>query len=212
MKKNGFTFIELLAMLVILGIIMLVAIPNITGMLQNQKLNVFKGDATSMVETAKVKANSERLLVKPKNGDCIVFALNYLNDDDNIVTGPNGGQYDQFDSFVVYTRSGNKYKYYVRLVELYKSKKIGVALIEGSTIKNLKSTDLVTITTGSGLVKKDNRAQGISKLNAFTVVKSKCTTITNYYSGGYYCVYFNGHYYDDNGNRVTPSKYAEVCS
>ena len=212
MKKNGFTFVELLAMLVVLGIIMVVAIPNITGMLKNQKINVFKNDAKSMVETAKIKISKDNLIVKPVEGDCIVFALNYLNVGDNIITGPNGGLYDQFDSFVVYTRSGNKYKYYVRLVELYKSKRIGVALLDSNSITDIKSSSLTTLTTSSGLVKTDNRAAGINKLKSFSVVRSKCTNIKGYYSGGHYCVRFNNQYYDDEGNIVSYSKYTQSCS
>ena len=78
MKKNGFTFVELLTMLAVLGILMLIAIPNINGILKNQRLNMIKGDATNMVETAKIKSRKERLLTKPKSGECIIFALNYL--------------------------------------------------------------------------------------------------------------------------------------
>lgn len=210
MKKNGFTFVELLAMLAVLGILMLIAIPNINGMLKNQRLNVIKTDATNMVETAKIKSSSERMLIKPKNGECIVFSLNYLNDQDNIVKGPNGGEYDQFDSVVVYTRSGSRYKYYVRLIEKYKNKTIGIDLIDGDNIKKLKSKEITTVNNSIGLIKTDNRATGISKLNSFGPISSICT-VKGYYSGGNYCVIYNGKYYDDQGNIVTPSEYQESC-
>lgn len=215
MKRNGFTLIELLVMLTVLGIIMLVAIPNISGMLGNQRLNMFKSDATSMIETAKVASRKERLLVKPKNGECIVFALNYLNDNDNIENGPNGGKYDQFDSLVVYTRSGNRYKYYVRLVEQYKGKRIGISLVDGDNVKALKAADVKELASSDkiGLEKEMNRAQGIAKLSAFSTISSKCTSgIKGYYSGGLYCTIFNNKYYDDNGNQVTPEQYAAACT
>lgn len=213
MKKNGFTFIELLAMLAVLGILMLIAIPNINGILKNQRLNVIKGDATNMVETVKIKSRKERLLVKPKSGECIVFSLNYINDNDNIVKGPNGGLYDQFDSVVVYTREGSRYKYYVRLVEQYKGKRLGIDLLESSGIKLLKSKDIKTVNNNIGLTKETNREAGINKLSSFSTIRSKCSAgIKGYYSGGMYCTEFNGKYYDDQGNQVSHDKYVEVCS
>ena len=213
MKKNGFTFIELLAMLAVLGILMLIAIPNINGILKNQRLNVIKGDATNMVETVKIKSRKERLLVKPKSGECIVFSLNYINDNDNIVKGPNGGLYDQFDSVVVYTREGSRYKYYVRLVEQYKGKRLGIDLLESSGIKLLKSKDIKTVNNNIGLTKETNREAGINKLSSFSTIRSKCSAgIKGYYSGGMYCTEFNGKYYDDQGNQVSHDKYVEECS
>ena len=84
MKNKGFTLVELLAMLVVLGVLMTVTIPNIAGILGNQKKNIIKNDATTMVETAKVKV-ARGYVKKPKNNnECVVMSLNYLNDNDNI--------------------------------------------------------------------------------------------------------------------------------
>lgn len=212
MKRNGFTLVELLAMLTVIGIIMIVAIPNISGMLKNQRLDFIKQDAKNMVESAKMKINKDRVLVKPKNGECIVFALNYLDDNDNIVNGPNGGKYEQFDSVVIYTREGSKYKYYVRLVERYKNQRIGITLVDSIDIDKLKTSDVKTVGDNIGLSKNDTRANGIAKLSAFGSIMSKCTSIKGYYSGGNYCTTYNGIYYDDQGNQVSYSKFREVCS
>ena len=40
LKNRGFTLVELLAMLVVLGILMAVTIPNITGILNQSKENM----------------------------------------------------------------------------------------------------------------------------------------------------------------------------
>ena len=212
MRKNGFTFVELLAMLTVIGIIMLVAIPNISGMLKNQRLGSLKADAMSMVEATKTKVVKDKLMVKPKAGECVVFPLNYLDDNENITKGPNGGLYDQFDSIVVYTRVGNKYKYYVRLVEVYKDKRIGISMLDSISIDSLKSGDISEIADNIGLTKNDNRSVGISKLEGFGPVVAKCDDIVGYYSGGNYCVYSNGIYYDDEGNKVSAERFGEVCS
>ena len=99
MKKNGFTLVELLTMLTVLGILMVIAVPNITGILRSNKLNIIKADAIKMIDTAKIKMVTVNSKDKPTAGQCLVFALNYLNDSEDINTGPNGGNYLQFDSF-----------------------------------------------------------------------------------------------------------------
>ena len=218
MKKNGFTFIEILAMLVIIGIIMIVAVPNISGMIKNQRLDFYKHDAISMVESAKMKVKKEKTLVKPKEKDCIVFSLNYLDENDNIVTGPNGGTYDKFDSVVVYTRLGSKYVYYVRLVENYKGKRTGIQLVNSTEINSLKTMNITEMDDNIGLVKTDRSETALSKLSSFAEITSKCNIpIKAYYSGGNYCLVIeNPHsenlYYDDEGNRVSKDVYEERCS
>ena len=212
MKKNGFTLVELLAMLVILGIIMALAIPNISGMIQNQKLDLYKSDASSMVEAAKMKASKDKYMAKPNDGDCIVFSLNYLDDNENIITGPNGGDYDQFDSVVVFARTGDKYKYYVRLVENYKNKRIGIHLLDSANINSLKTRDIGEIGDNIGLLKTDRGPQGVNKIKIFASITAYCTRIKSYYSGGNYCYQNNGIYYDNDGNVVTAEQYNESCT
>lgn len=179
MKKNGFTFVELLAMLVVLGILLLIAIPNISGMLKNQKLSSIKTDATNMVETAKTKASKNKYLKKPKNGECVVFSLSYLNDNGNIEKGPNGGLYKQYDSFVVYTREttgsgGSKYSYYVRLIETYKGKNTGINFVESAGIDGLKTKDIASVKNLIGLTKDMDAVTSVAKLRTFSDVEAKC--------------------------------------
>ena len=59
MKNKGFTLVELLAMLVVMGILIGIAIPNISGIVGKQKENAFKSDINSLVERVKVKVAKE---------------------------------------------------------------------------------------------------------------------------------------------------------
>ena len=211
MKKNGFTFIELLAMLLVLGIVMLLAIPNISGMLKNQKLDMYKQDANNMVESAKIKARNEKTLIAPKSGDCIVFSLKYLDSGENIVKGPNGGKYDKFDSIVVYTRKANKYKYYVRLVEDYKGKRTGIHFVDSDNIKSLKTADVGEIGDNIGLTREDKGETALNKIGVFGVITVECNNIRDYYSGVTYCTLKDGVYYDNQGNAVPENMYSEIC-
>ncbi len=129
MKNNkGFTLVEILAMLVILGLLMAVAIPNISGILNNNRKNAYRSDATNMVDTAKIKV-AKGNVKKPAQGKCVIMTLAYLDQAENIVEGPYGGDYLPYYSFVILRRKDNKYEYYARLVEQIKENSYyGIAL------------------------------------------------------------------------------------
>ena len=146
-NRRGFTLLELLAMLVVLGILMAVTIPNITGILGSQRINVFKADASNLAEKAKIKVSKNVMIGKPALGECYILTLDYLDDNDDFDKGPNGGTYSPYDSFVIYTReSGSdrttKFTFYVRLVEETDSGRQGIDLVEYADINKIKKDDI----------------------------------------------------------------------
>lgn len=150
-KKKGFTLVELLAMLVVLGILIGISIPNMNGILKNQRVNALKADATNMAEKAKMKVSKDSEMGKPGIKDCFILTLDYLNDNDDFNKGPNGGVYDKYDSFIIYTREESvnrttKFKFYVRLVEETETSRIGFQLVDSDEIDSLKKDDIVELT------------------------------------------------------------------
>ena len=170
-NRKGFTLVELLAMLVVLGVLMGVTIPNITGILGNNRLNVIKTDALEMVDKAKIKVARGDITERPKNNHCIVFTLDYLNDNGDITTGPNGGVYDQYESFIIYKRQGNRYKYYVRLIE-DADERTGFNFEDIDNINEVKNNNIKKITKEIGLTKVSS--ESIDMLNADSEVQAKC--------------------------------------
>lgn len=150
MKKKGFTLVELLVMLIVLGVLMVVTIPNISGLLKNQRLNKWKNDSENLIEIAKnyiSKNSSNNELEKPEVNKCVVFTLDYLDTNNEIKTGPNGGKYQDFDSFVVYTKEStgpttSKWVYYVQLVEVSAEGTAGVKLKVEADLEDLKKSDI----------------------------------------------------------------------
>ena len=133
-NKKGFTLIELLATIVILGIIMIVAVPNVTGIIYRNRANTYIEDAKKMVTlTDYAMRGSNNKITKPGNGQCIIFNLLYL-DNAEFEDPPNGGDYQKSDSFVVVKRNGNKFVYYVQLVEKFKENYRGVPFVESSEL------------------------------------------------------------------------------
>lgn len=163
-NSKGFTLVELLAMLVVLGILMAVAIPNITGIMRNNRLNGYKGDAKQMVEKTNIMVSKTKSIKKPEAGECLIFTLDYLNTNDDLTAGPNGGFYDQQESFVIYTRQGQKYDYYVRLIEEVDGNRIGMDFIQYDRIDSLTTEDIDEVSVIYGISKTNTETENINVL------------------------------------------------
>ena len=79
-KKNAFTLIELLAVIVILAVILVIAIPRILDVIETSKKDSFKNSAQLIADTAEKKKVSDKLLGKDEEITCKDVAK--INDDD----------------------------------------------------------------------------------------------------------------------------------
>ena len=128
MKNNlGFTLTELLAAVVILGILMTMGVSTISNVLRNQKNNLYIEDARRLGTLAEKKMKSDDSITIPSKGACIVMSLAYL-DDGTFDSAPYENSYDKMRSFVLIKRFSGyyEYNYYVRLVEKVKSSYRGI--------------------------------------------------------------------------------------
>lgn len=114
MKEKGFTLVELLGVIVILSIIMLIAIPNITSMLEKSKYDQYIGDAKKLVSITEYEIR-KGTINKPATGELIKVTLDYLSTSD-VEKDPNGEEYDVNKSYVVIVRKEGYLYYYVNLV------------------------------------------------------------------------------------------------
>lgn len=136
-NKKGFTLVELLAAVVILGILSAVAIPSIMKVISNNRDKLYRQDAKKMVTLAEVGIRNGTYQNLGK-GDCILITLNGLNTSE-LKKAPNGGAYDTQNNFVLVKRIADngegmpQYEYYVHLVEKYNNSYRG---IEYSKIDN----------------------------------------------------------------------------
>ena len=119
MQKNlGFTLTELLAAVVILGILMGMAVPAVSSVLRDQRNKMYVEDSIRLASKMQSKMKSDNKVIIPAKDDCIVMSLRYL-DDGTFEESPYGKTYDKERSFVIAKRTDGfyKYNYYVRLVE-----------------------------------------------------------------------------------------------
>ena len=123
MNSKGFTLIELLASMVILAILMALTIPNIMGILSQNKNANYLEDAKKLVSTAKYRySSSEFTKTKLTNGRCYQMTIKYLNNGE-FDEAPNGGSYFNQYSYVLIQKKDAKHTvYYVSLAEKIKGK------------------------------------------------------------------------------------------
>lgn len=170
MNRKGFTLVELLVMMVVLGILIGVSIPNITGIVANQKKNATKDDALRLVDNAKMKVAAKNDIPKPKTGECLIFTLDYLDSGSEFLTGPYGGEYSRYDSFVIYKKEGGKYNYYVRLVEKLDKGDYGINLANIEDLTSDGDAQIAKITDSTSL----SETSSISDISNNSVVQKVC--------------------------------------
>lgn len=155
MKNNsGFTMIELLAAIVLLGIMMGSAIPIVISVMNDQKNKTYIEDAIRLASNADNKMRSDnKVQIPPRGGGCVVMSLDYM-DNNAFAKGPYDGEYDKAASFVVVSRNlstaDEEYQFYVRLLEkLENGNYRGVNLVEYNSLYADNARDSYVENVGS---------------------------------------------------------------
>ena len=116
LNKKGFTLVELLAMMVVLGIIMVTIIPNIVGISNSNRLQTYAEDAKKFKSIVEYKMRSDNTYMRPSSTHCVAYTLENVAGSE-FDKGPYGGTYLTSASYVVISMSSDEYKYFVQLIE-----------------------------------------------------------------------------------------------
>ena len=184
LNNKGYTLVELLATMIILGIVMAVTIPNISGISTQNKITTYAEDAKKFKSSAEYMIRGDDTIDKPKdNNDCVVVNLKYLhgNDYDH---PPYDGRYLMDHSIMVMVKLNNRYEYYIQLVEEYNSD--GVNNYKGFSLTNYHNLEsdryLNNVTEGVNMSKFFQ--MNWSTWNASNSAKTSILSVTRQKDGG----------------------------
>lgn len=108
---------ELLAVITVLGILTVIAVPNVLSTINNKKKNAFLMDAKRMVAKASeliASSKSDRNTAKTPGG--ITYSFEVLNGKGEFANDSDDGVYDKDNTFVKVEVSNNTYKYCIKVV------------------------------------------------------------------------------------------------
>jgi prepilin-type N-terminal cleavage/methylation domain-containing protein len=130
MNRKGITLVELLAVIVILSLIMLIAIPITIGVIEDIRNETFASTARLMLSSSISITKEDHDIVLPSNnGDATIIKLTYMRIE-NMVTDIDFGVYDTSNSYVLIVNFEGELIYYVTL----QGSKRGIDLAKEGTV------------------------------------------------------------------------------
>ena len=118
MNNKGFTLVEAVATVAILGILFITAIPAISNVTEKNKKRTYVNDAARMITTAKAMYKRDTTINEPSTSNCVIFTMKDLKLND-LNNGPYRGEYLKDYSYVTmnYDSTNEKFYYGVQLLE-----------------------------------------------------------------------------------------------
>lgn len=110
-NKKGFTLVELLAVIVILGVLLMIAVPAVQNVIKKTKNNATQKQAELFIDAAKKMA-----IIDEATSDMMIYKLSDL--DSSVDT-------NRFTGMVVALKENGSYKYYIYLNDSVNKKTIG---------------------------------------------------------------------------------------
>lgn len=159
--KKGFTLVELLAVIVILGVIITIAIPNVVSTLEKNKKETFLEDAEKMISSAEYKIRSDTKIEYPNDYSITILTLKTINSSE-IEESPYDTIYSENKSFVAIIKNKEageedaEYLYYAHLVSCTDAEceNIDANSVESNVGINLSLLDDLNSSSRYDLVKK----------------------------------------------------------
>ena len=106
MNKKAFTLIELLAVIVILGILLSIAVPQVSQYINNSKKESFISEGKIFIDSLRNDAISDYYKLPSRNNDVTIITLDLVRTEKNKENSAFGGKYIYNKSYVAIVNVG----------------------------------------------------------------------------------------------------------
>lgn len=166
-NKKGFTLVELLAVIIILGVLLMIAVPAVQNVIKKTKNNATQKQAELFIDAAKKMA-----IIDEATSDMVIYKLSDLDSDVDK---------NRFTGMVVALKENGSYKYYIYLNDSVNKKTIGNN--NNNDIFEFASEDKINEKVTDGVKKFKEDSTKIIKVNNNTYSYSNnSNTLNTYYS------------------------------
>lgn len=170
-NRKGFTLVELIAVIVIIGIVMLIAVPSVTSYIASSRKSAYVKSANSYIESVKRMITSRELSVKRKNATYYI-PISCIPTEEGGNDSPYG---DWKEAYVVVTYNGDKYEYYWTS---YDESNMGIRLTHSSKLDEDRVKEGITsIATDIGILNSGETSTNTSR-NKIIVVNAEEESLT----------------------------------
>jgi prepilin-type N-terminal cleavage/methylation domain-containing protein len=194
-NKKAFTLVELLAVIVVLGIILVIAIPNIIKLIDQARVGAYERQKELIVDAATkyVLQNAKNITWTDNTATIYLSDLQNANLLDNPLKDPRGGTFNNTinGTRVVVTKSGNNYTYSIIAVG---------GPDKTPPVLTLLGSDPMTAFQGDSYT--DAGATAVDESDGDITTNIKTTGSVNTATVGTYTITYNVA--DNAGNSATP--------
>lgn len=168
-NKKGFTLVELLAVIVILGVLLMIAVPAVQNVIKKTKNNATQKQAELFIDAAKKMA-----IIDEATSDMVIYKLSDLDSDVDK---------NRFTGMVVALKENGSYKYYIYLNDSVNKKTIGNNNNNNNDIFEFASEDNINENVTDGVKKfKEGSTPIIQVKDKKYSYSNNSNTLNTYYS------------------------------
>ena len=130
-NKKGFTLVEVIAVIIIIGILMLIAVPNVTGYIRTSRNATYSADVLAFIETIKSKYEMREYGPLLDDNEIMIVPIKSVTFEKGSESESPFGKYDYNRSYIIIVPENQKYSFYATVID---DKKIGMVFEKDSTI------------------------------------------------------------------------------
>ena len=157
MNKKGFTLIEILAVIIILGIVSTIGIAAISRNIDNSRRSSFANIGRNYVESARAMRTEDKLPTNIAKEEILILPFSSVTgvDIENAYKTPYGELNLDYSYVIIYNKDNKIYSYYltmlddsnhgINMVDINELKDKDIFLDEDGTIKNIENLSTITV-------------------------------------------------------------------